>query len=106
MQNAVEEYAKLFTHFLEMAGIKSGQMFGKACITVYGKAFVAQHQEWVVSKLTGEHHRTALGLAGAALWDPSGEGRPMKEWVAIPATAHKHFPQLARASCDYVSAGR
>lgn len=105
MTNAVEEYAKLIAQFGPMEGNESGQMFGKACIKVNGKAFVAQHKEWVVFKLSGEHHRQALGLDGAVLWDPSGKGRPMKEWVAVPATARKHFPKLARASYEYVAAG-
>ncbi len=105
MANAVDEYAKLITQFCAMEGNVSGQMFGKACIKVNGKAFVSQHKESLVFKLSGEHHRKALALEGAALWDPSGKGRPMKEWVAVPAMAHEHFKVLAQASYEYVAAG-
>ena len=103
MATAVDAYAQLMTHFGAMEGTQSGQMFGKACIKVNGKAFVAQHKEWVVFKLSGAHHRQALGLEGALLWDPSGKGRPMKEWVAVPAMAQKHFGTLAAASYAYVA---
>lgn len=106
MANAVDEYAKLISQFSVLSDTESGQMFGKACIKANGKAFVAQHKEWVVFKLAGAHHAKALGLAEAVLWDPSGKGRPMKEWVAVPATAHQHFSQLARASYDYITAGK
>ena len=105
MASAVEEFEKLVHQYCSMQDTTSGQMFGKACMKVHGKAFVSQHQDWVVFKLSGEHHRLALEVDGAVLWDPSGKGRPMKEWVALPALAHPHFAVLARASYDYVAAG-
>ncbi|WP_175022855.1 hypothetical protein [Rugamonas rivuli] len=105
MTTAASEYAKLLTKFGAIEGTESGQMFGKSCIKVNGKAFLSLHKEWVIFKLTGEHHRKALGLEGAELWDPSGKGRPMREWVAVPAMAHTHFSVLAQASYEYVAAG-
>ncbi len=45
-----------------------------------------------------------MGLQDAALWDPSGKGRPMKEWVALPASASKHFVAFANAAFQYVAA--
>jgi len=105
MANAVDEYAKLLVRFGETAGTESGQMFGKSCLKVNGKAFLAQHKDWLVFKLSGEHHRKAMGLDGAELWDPSGKGRPMKEWVAVPSQACRQFATLAQASFEYVAAG-
>ena len=60
------------------------QMFGKPCFKIYGKAFTSFFQESMVFKLTGESHSEALSLDGAQLFDPSGKGRPMKEWVQVP----------------------
>ena len=57
----------------------------------------------VVFKLTGTHHQKALALKGATLWDPSAKGRPMNEWVALPATESKHFVALANAALAYVA---
>jgi hypothetical protein len=31
-----------------------------------------------------EVHARALALEGAHLFDPSGQGRPFKEWVVVP----------------------
>jgi hypothetical protein len=40
-------------------------------------------------------------MKGAALRDPSGKGRPMKEWVAAPAPPPKTAQALAQAALDY-----
>ena len=103
MSNAVAEYQKLVAGLSAIQGVAVGQMFGKACVKINGKAFVCQHKEAVVFKLNGAHHQKAIALKGATLWDPSGKGRPMKEWVALPATESKHFPVFANAALAYVN---
>jgi TfoX N-terminal domain len=102
MPTASIEYEKLLAAYAAIEGVTSGQMFGKACLKVNGKAFAALHQEILAFKLTGELHKKALSLKGAVLWDPSGKGRPMKEWVALPATESKHFKALAADALAYV----
>ena len=102
MTTALAEYEKLRLTFLENDGVTAGQMFGKACLKIRGKAFVAQHKETIVFKLTGADHRKAIGKAGAVLWDPSGKGRPMKEWVALTIESKGQFKTLAAAAMDYV----
>lgn len=87
--------------------IVAGQMFGKKCLKISGKAFLSLHGELLIFKLTGDAHRKALAFAGAALWDHSGKGRPMKEWVAIPAVSLSaaQVKTLAANAQDYVAAG-
>ncbi|HXA46930.1 MAG TPA: hypothetical protein VNW52_04820 [Burkholderiaceae bacterium] len=102
MSKAVAEFAKLVEKLDTAEHIEVGQMFGKACIKVNGKAFISQHNETLVFKLSGPNHQKALAVKGAVLWDPSGKGRPMKEWVALPAAESKHFSTLANAALDYV----
>ncbi|RYY84426.1 MAG: hypothetical protein EOO15_19405 [Chitinophagaceae bacterium] len=63
---------------------ESGQLFGKPCFKKGGKAFTCFFQNEMVFKLTGAEHANALSVAGARLFDPSGKGRPMKEWVQVP----------------------
>lgn len=104
MTNAISEYAKLVSNFDTVEGIEVGQMFGKACVKVHGKAFLSQQKDLVIFKLTGVSHQIALALEGASLWDPSGKGRPMKEWVALPATERIHFASFAAAAHAYVAA--
>ncbi|MFZ6676682.1 hypothetical protein [Undibacterium sp. Tian12W] len=102
MSDAQSEYDKLANNLTTAASAEPGQMFGKVCLKINGKAFVALHKETVVFKLTGDGHAKAIALADAVLWDPSGKGRPMKEWVALSATHGKKFPTLAQAALEYV----
>jgi hypothetical protein len=104
MANALKEYEKLVASFGETDGVSVSQMFGKACLKINGKAFVAQHLEAVVFKLSGPDHARALALPGAALWDPSGKGRPMKEWVALPATTSQYFDAFTNAALELTKA--
>ncbi len=104
MPKAVAEFDKLVRTLSKQDGVTSGQMFGKACLKVNGKAFVAQHLETVVFKLDGASHDRAMALPGAVLWDPSGKGRPMKEWVALGPDHSKNFLALAKAALKYVGA--
>lgn len=103
MADAISEYEKLVQSLTKTGGIDAGQMFGKPCLKIRGKAFMAQHKESVIFKLAGQHHKKAMSIAGAALWDPSGKGRPMKEWVALPVDARAQFAALSRAALAYVS---
>jgi hypothetical protein len=103
MATALKEYEKLIASFGETDGLSISQMFGKACLKINGKAFIAQHLEAVIFKLSGTDHARAMALPGAMLWDPSGKGRPMKEWVALPTTASKHFDSFANVALEYVT---
>jgi hypothetical protein len=89
--------------FSAIDGVLAGQMFGKPCLKIHGKAFISQHKDTVVFKLNGAPHQKALAVTGAVLWDPSGKGRPMKEWVALPGSESRHFAKLATAAHDYVA---
>jgi hypothetical protein len=104
MPNAMQRYEELVATLSETDGVSVSQMFGKACLKINGKAFIAQHLEAVIFKLSGSHHEQAMTLRGAVLWDPSGKGRPMKEWVALPVSASKHFVAFANAALEYVAA--
>lgn len=105
MPNAAAEYEKLVGQYAKDADVVAGQMFGKPCLKVSGKAFVARQSDVIAFKLSGAQHQKAMGVPGAALWDPSGKGRPMKEWVALPATASRGFRAFATAAYEYVADG-
>jgi hypothetical protein len=54
----------------------------------------------MVIKLPDETHRQgALALQGAQLFDPMG-GRPMREWVQVPATHADEWPTLAALAIE------
>src|SRR3954465_3415152 len=83
---------------------EESQMFGKPCFKINGKAFICFFQNEMVFKLTGDVHKEALSLDGSQLFDPSGKGRAMKEWVQVPFDYSTKWKKYAKAAYDYVSA--
>lgn len=49
-------------------------------------------------KLEEPEHAEALGLDGAKLFDPSGRGRPFKQWVQVPARHRVTWVRFAEAA--------
>lgn len=76
-------------------------MFGMPCMKIKSKAFCGLFNDDMVFKLTGDAHAKALKLKGAKLFDPMG-GRPMKEWVQVPAKFADQWNEFAEASLKYV----
>ena len=99
---AVDEYENLVAYLTENFDATSGQMFGKKCIKIGGKAAVALFKEYLVFKLPKESLEEALSLQGSSLWDPSGKGRAMKEWVQIPMKHRAKFEVYAKSAVEYV----
>ncbi|WP_427016201.1 hypothetical protein ACQCSX_15695 [Pseudarthrobacter sp. P1] len=72
------------------AGVVPGQMFGSRALMLNKKAVGCLHGEAMAFKLgrDTERHAAALALSGAALFDPSGMKRPLKDRVDVPLDAH------------------
>jgi hypothetical protein len=85
-----------------LKGVELSQMFGKPALKINGKAFACYFQECMVFKLTGETHAAAIKLKGAKLFDPSGKGRAMKEWVQVPFAHKAKWEELAKEALGYV----
>lgn len=100
---AEEQFEQLITHLAANKDVISSAMFGKQCLKVKGKAFLALHGKSLVFKLSGDAHAKALLQEDAVLWDPSGKGRPMKEWVAIPAESLRNAKALANHALGCVA---
>jgi hypothetical protein len=77
--------------------IELGQMMGMPCVKAGGKMVVGYESSGeMVFKLTdASHHEQALALDGAKLFDPSGKGRPFKEWVQVPYAHADEWAGLA-----------
>lgn len=94
--------AAVVAHVAAAEPVSTGQMFGKPCAKVAGKAFIARQGDTLAFKLDNDVRSTALQQPGAALWDTSGKERPMREWVAIPAQADADWGALAQSARDFV----
>lgn len=94
---------KLFTEIgTSMKGTEMSQLFGKPALKVNGKAFACFFENEMVFKISGDEHVHAIALSGAKLFDPSGKGRAMKEWVQVPYKHNKEWKNLAQAAFNYV----
>ena len=80
------------------AGVEHTQMMGMPSLKRDGKliaGFVAS-EDAMVFKLTDPAARAkALALDGSHLFDPSGKGRPFKEWVVVPKAHEQRWAELA-----------
>jgi hypothetical protein len=102
----MEKEFELFTAIgSKLKNAEVSQMFGKPCLKVKGKAFACFFESEMVFKLGGSDHEHALGLSGSGLFDPSGKGRPMKEWVQVTYLHKDKWPEFAKSALAYVSKG-
>jgi len=81
---------------------EQSQMFGKPCFKINGKAFCCFFENSMVFKLSGDDHAEAMKLKGSKLFDPSGKGRAMKEWVQVTYDHYKKWERFAKAAEEYV----
>ncbi|MEU6083326.1 hypothetical protein [Streptomyces sp. NPDC047108] len=90
---------------LAQRGAVAGAMFGKRALKAEGKAFACLKGDLLAVKLGDgtPAHRATLDLTGAELFDPSGKGRPFKDWVAVPVTHAERWQDLAETALDAVA---
>lgn len=77
--------------------VERTKMMGMQSVKRNGKlAFGLASGGAMVFKLSGPiAHGEALKLKGAHLFDPSGQGRPFKEWVVVPPEHADEWPRFA-----------
>lgn len=87
-------------------GVLSGALFGARSLTFDGTAFACLKGGSLAVKLDAGSalHAEALALPDAELFDPSGKGRPFKDWVAIASTHSEHWARYAAAGLEAVTA--
>jgi hypothetical protein len=82
-------------------GVERTKMMGMASVKCDGKlvaGFVAAEDAMAFKLTDPGAHAEALALAGAHLFDPSGKGRPFKEWVVVPPVHASQWPQFAESA--------
>ncbi len=93
------DYDELVDELLARHGdAERSQMMGMPCVKRNGKlalGFVAGESAVVFKLADPVAHGEALELDGSHLFDPSGQGRPFKEWVVVPPAHTAEWPRLA-----------
>ena len=80
---------------LERLDVQRSAMFGMPALKFGKIPFAVLFGNALVLKLEGDTHARTLALEGAVLFDRSGVGRPMPEWVVIPEAHFKVWGSLA-----------
>jgi len=102
--SAEQLYEAIVADLTKRQGVTAGNLFGKSCVKLDTKAFVAFHKNEMVFKLAAAGQRAIQDLAGAHLWDPSGAGRPMKEWICLPEAHAETWHEFAEQALSYATA--
>ena len=100
---ATEKLQEIADSFDPTLNVSTSKWFGKPCVSIGKKVFVILWGRDLVFKLTGQDHLEALQMPGAHLFDPRGEGNPMKEWVQIPEAQSPAWERFARLAFEFVS---
>jgi hypothetical protein len=79
--------------------VQSGQMMGMPMIKCGGKIIAGYRDGMMAFKLPDDGEREqALALEGAELFDPSGQGRSMRTWVAVPVAQVTKWEELTETA--------
>ena len=103
MNEAEERYAELSRVFLERDGVRQeGKGFGSSALKVNGSIFamLSSRGEFVV-KLPRQRVAQLVATGDAVHYD-GGKGRPMKEWLAVPAGSRLDWSALADEALTFV----
>lgn len=89
---------------LKMLGVTQSTSFGKRGMTADGKVIACFLDDSMAFKLgaTTPEHTAALALLGAGLWDPSGMGRPFKDWVRVPEAHADRWGRFAELALHHI----
>jgi hypothetical protein len=100
MASSSEQAYERLVADLSGRGVTAGDMFGKPTLKVGTKSVACLYNEGMAFKLgTGtSEHAEALALSGANVFDPSGTGREMQDWVWVPVEHAKHWVEFADAA--------
>jgi len=87
MSKPPEELIELF---LDVApgdpAVEPRKMFGQMGLFANGNMFAGVHEDAIVVRLPDEQRAELLALPGAKPFEPMG--RPMREYVCVPAAMH------------------
>jgi TfoX/Sxy family transcriptional regulator of competence genes len=95
------DYAEICREHLVDPEVETSRMFGTDCLKVGGKVFAMEFRGQLVVKLNKDRAAALVAGGQAAVFDP-GHGRPMQQWIAVPASSPLSWQALAAEAKDCV----
>jgi len=104
---AVDDFDRLAATFAGRDGVivAGGRGFGAGTLQVGRRIFAMRNDAGLALKLPAGRVAELLA-SGEGLPFDAGKGRPMREWVVVPAGAEDRWPALAEDALAFVGAGR
>jgi hypothetical protein len=82
--SAEEAYRRVVDELRADPEIVETKMMGMPSLKREGKLFAGYREEALVVKVGRERANELIEAGRAAPFDPSGRGRPMKDWALVP----------------------
>jgi len=98
-------YNAIVNELLTDPRVTEGNLFGVPVVKISGKPFAGLFKKDLVVKLGIDRVQEMLKAKTGAQFDPSGAGRPMKEWIRVkepPRNAKKKWLALAEEAKTFV----
>ncbi|MBA8950386.1 hypothetical protein ACFQU9_39975 [Actinomadura namibiensis] len=99
--SAEEDFKQVGAELADLGVAVSSMMGRPALKDRNGKVFASlQRDGAMVFRLVRDtpEHAAALKLPGASLFDPSRQGREVKDWVVVPHSSADQWTDLAEAA--------
>ena len=96
----VERFEALSESFVARGATRS-KMFGMPVLKAGDKVFAGTFGDAMTFKLGPEDLERARRQAGVEAFEPM-KGRPMKEWVIVPLSHARKWPDLAERAFDHL----
>ena len=95
-------YAGLVQRALTWPGVAEGRILHATGLKAGGRVFAFPRRGELVLKLPAARC-TALVEEGVARRFDKGDGRPLREWVAVPEASAERWEELAREARAFVA---
>jgi hypothetical protein len=102
-ETADEAYRSTVERLCEDPRVTETRMMGMPALKRVGKLFGGFHDEALIVRLGRQRVDELIAADLGSAFDPSGRGRPMKDWIAIPLPADA-WNDLATEASAYLDA--
>jgi hypothetical protein len=79
-----DAYRAVVHELLSDPAVSEGQMMGMPALKIGSKMFGGEFEGDLVLKLGRDRAEELIEAGRASAFDPSGRGRPMKDWARLP----------------------